>query len=299
MKIRPYAAAGLSSIIFGFSFMFTKGALKYVTPNQLLAFRFTVAALVMTLFWALRLIKLDFRGRNLKGVLLLAFVQPVLYFCFETTGVNLTTASEAGLMIALIPVFVTLLGALFLKEIPTLRQLFYIILSVVGVVTIVSGGKGITASGHTIGLLALLGAVLAAAVYDILSRWLSAQFRPVELTFVMMWFGALFFDAAVLLEIWRIGEPLQLLSLLQRREVWSAVFYLGIFSSIGAFFCTNYALSQIEASRTAVFADLSTIISVVAGIAFLGEPFYLYHLAGGALILVGVWGTNHFGRHLK
>ncbi|NLW55636.1 MAG: EamA family transporter [Firmicutes bacterium] len=276
--------------------MFTKGALNFVTPNQLLAFRFTIAALVMTLLRALRLIKIELRGRAIKGVLLLALVQPVLYFCCETTGVNLTTSSEAGLMIALIPVFVTVLAALTLKEIPTPHQLFFIFLSVAGVVLIVSGGEGIEGSGHTFGLLALLGAVLAAAVYDILSRWLSTQFRPVEITFVMMWFGALFFDAAVLIELWQKGEPLHLLALLQVKEVWSALLYLGIFSSIIAFFCTNYALSQIEASRAAVFANLSTIISVVAGITFLGEPFYSYHLAGGGLILLGVWGTNRFGR---
>lgn len=296
MNIRPYAAAALSSFIFGFSFMFTKGALNFVTPNQLLAFRFTTAALVMTLLWALRVIKIKLRGRALRGVLLLALVQPVLYFCCETTGLNLTTSSEAGLMIALIPVFVTILAIFTLKEIPTPLQLLFIFTSVAGVGFIVIGGEGISGSGHGFGLLALLGAVIAAAVYDILSRWLSVQFRPVEITFVMMWIGALFFDATAVIEGLSKSQPVQLFALLQVREVWSAILYLGIFSSIVAFFGTNYALSQIEASRSSVFANLSTIISVIAGICFLGEPFYWYHLTGGALILLGVWGTNRFCR---
>ena len=117
--IRAYIVAVLTEFIFGFSFIFTKGALDYITPHQLLAFRFITAALVLTLLRALRVIKIDLKNRPLGRVLLLALFQPVLYFILETTGINLTTASEAGLMIALIPVFVTLLAALFLKEIPS------------------------------------------------------------------------------------------------------------------------------------------------------------------------------------
>jgi drug/metabolite transporter (DMT)-like permease len=60
-----------------------------------------------------------------------------------------------------------------------------------------------------------------------------------------------------------------------------------------AFFGMNYYISKLGASRSAVFVNLSTIVSVAAGILFRGEPFYWYHLVGGVLILVGVWGTNH------
>ena len=103
-------------------------------------------------------------------------------------------------MIALIPVFVTVLAILTLKEIPRPLQAVSIITSVVGVGFIVLGGGKITTSGQTFGLVALLGAVLSAAVFNILSRWLSRQFRPVELTYVMMWVGALFFGGLAFLE---------------------------------------------------------------------------------------------------
>jgi drug/metabolite transporter (DMT)-like permease len=294
--INPYAVAVLTSFIFGFSFMFTKGALDYATPHQLLAFRFFTAALVLTVLRALRIVKTNFKNRPLGGVLLLALVQPVLYFTFETTGVNLTTSSEAGLMIALIPVFVTILAILTLKEIPRPLQAVSIITSVVGVGFIVLGGGKITTSGQTFGLVALLGAVLSAAVFNILSRWLSRQFRPVELTYVMMWVGALFFGGLAFLESLSSPDPLVVLTVLQVKAVWSAVLYLGILSSVVAFFGMNYYISKLGPSRSAVFANLSTVVSVAAGICFRGEPFYWYHLVGGALILIGVWGTNRFAR---
>ena len=294
MTIHPYVTAVVAELIFGFSFMFTKGALNFVTPNQLLAFRFMIAALTMTLLSALRIIKVDLRGRALGGVLALAVVQPVLYFFCETIGVNLTTSSEAGLMIALIPVFVTVLATFTLKEIPNPLQVGFILLSVVGVGFIILGGKKVSTSGQTFGLAALLGAVIAAAIYNILSRRLSTQFRPVELTFVMMWMGALFFGGAAVIEGLSRNGTINFIALLRVEEVWTAVLYLGIFSSVVAFFGMNYSLSKIEASRNAVFANLSTVVAVIAGVCFRGEPFYWYHLVGGILILIGVWGTNRF-----
>lgn len=301
MSLLPYTAAVVAAIIFGFSFMFTKGALDFVTPNQLLAFRFITAALTMTILRVLRIVKFDLRGRALGGALALALVQPVFYFFCETAGVNLTTSSEAGLMIALIPVFVTVLAAFTLKEIPNPPQVGFVLMSVAGVLFIVLGGEKVSVSGHTLGLVALLGAVVSAAIYNILSRRLSTQFRPVELTFVMMWTGALFFGISAVIEGLNRSAPVEILALLGVREVWTAVLYLGIFSSIVAFFGMNYSLSKIEASRNAVFANLSTVVSVIAGVCFRGEPFFWYHLVGGSLILAGVWGTNRFagGRKRK
>ena len=43
--------------------------------------------------------------------LVVALFQPILYFIFETVGVDLTSASESGIVIALIPVVVATLSA--------------------------------------------------------------------------------------------------------------------------------------------------------------------------------------------
>jgi len=70
--------------------------------------------------------------------------------------------------------------------------------------------------------------------------------------------------------------------------------YLGILSSVVAYFLANYTLSKIEASRSAVFANISTIVSIVAGVVVLHESFQVYHVIGSIMILVGVWGTNYY-----
>lgn len=55
---------------------------------------------------------------------------------------------------------------------------------------------------------------------------------------------------------------------------------------------TNYILSKIEASKMSVFANLGTVITIVAGAVILKENIYYYHVIGSVLIVAGVLGTN-------
>lgn len=294
MNRMPYLVAVVVSFIFGLSFLFTKGALDYLGPYQLLALRFLTAALVLTVLRAVGVIRVRLKGRPIGGVLLLAFFEPVVYFICETNGVNLTTTSEAGLMISVIPVVVAIAAAVFLKEIPSPLQAVCILVSVGGVVIIAAGGGGVSFSGQGLGFLVLGGAVIAAGGYNVMARRVTRDFSPIEITYVMIWTGALFFGMLALF-VHPAGQSLKsLLSALSYFPVWTAVLYLGIFSSVVAYFCLNYVLSKLEANRSAVLANLVTIVTVVAGVVFRHEPFLWYHLVGGILILTGVWGTNRF-----
>jgi drug/metabolite transporter (DMT)-like permease len=53
-------------------------------------------------------------------------------------------------------------------------------------------------------------------------------------------------------------------------------------------------LSKLSVARTAPFTNLITVVSVLAGVLFRGEPFSWYVGIGVAFIIFGVWGTNFF-----
>ncbi|AIS53270.1 hypothetical protein TKV_c21380 [Thermoanaerobacter kivui] len=293
----PYLAGIGMASIFGFSFMFTAMGLEVASPMELIAYRFLLAAFMITLLWVFGIIKLNYRGKNLWPLFLLSLSEPVVYFIFETYGVKYTSSSLSGLMIALIPVAVTALAAVFLKERPSLYQLLFILLSVTGVVFIIFM-TGIESRNTSImGFLFLLGAVLSAAFYSILARKSSLEFSPIEITFVMMWLGAIAFNILNLIDRMSKGYSLsQYFSNLTNYKVLIPVLYLGILSSIVAYFLNNYALSKLPASQASVFANLTTVISIIAGITIRHEAFYWYHVIGAIMILIGVWGTNYFGR---
>lgn len=294
-RMKPYLAGLGFSSIFGFSFMFTKGALERIDAYRLIAFRFALAAVLITLLAALKVLKVDLRGKSLRPLLLVALLQPILYFICETNGLALTSSSQTGMMIALIPIVVTLLSVVCLGERPLSGQVATIMLSVGGVLFIgwQQGSAGLAAGWK--GPLVLLGAVLAAAFFNILARRSSGQFQPAEITLVMMWVGAIFFNLLALLLHWQAGDLSGYLQPWRDQQVLVALLYLGAGSSVGGFLLINYSLSRLPASQSAVFSNLTTVISIAAGVIWRHEPFHWYHAVGAAAILLGVYGTNYLG----
>ncbi|MDD3705271.1 MAG: EamA family transporter [Clostridiaceae bacterium] len=288
----PYLAGFAVSLIFGLSFMFTKQALETLPTTLLLSYRFSLAALLLTLLWLSGAIKINLKNKPLKELMLLSLFQPIAYFIFETTGVKLASSSEAGIMIALIPVVVTIFAAIFLKERPSKAQLFFMVSSVIGVIFIVLMSGSENRTGHLAGILSLLGAVLAAGVYNILSRKLSANFTPVEITFVMMWTGAAVFSTLSAATGIINGNIEKYITYLGSASTLFSILYLGVLSSVCAFFMMNYMLSKIPASNSSVFSNLTTVVSIIAGVFIRHETFHWYQFAGSIIIILGVWGTN-------
>jgi len=293
--VKPYLAAFISSCLFGLSFTFSRSALQHVEPMQMLAFRFILAAVIMNALRAIGVVKVGFRGKDIRPLLILGLIQPVLYFIFETVGIALTSASEASIVVALIPVFTVIFAVLFLKERPTWLQLCFAAVSVSGVVLIAAVEALGQASGNLFGLFILLGAPICAACFTVLSRYLSVRFRPAEITLVMMNLSAVAFTALAIVEKAGAGGLGSFFAPLAHLPVWTAILYLGAGSSVGAFFVTNYTLSKLEASQMSVFNNLTTLIAVAAAVALLNEPLHWYHVVGGVLIISGVWGTTATG----
>jgi drug/metabolite transporter (DMT)-like permease len=288
-----------SSIIFGLSFLFTSNALKTISPFQLLAYRFLIAALLLLFLRLFKLIKINLKGKNIKPLLLLSLVLPGLSFTFETYGLNYSTSSEAGLMISLIPIMVTIMAYFFIGEKTTPVQMGFIGLSVGGVILIVLLKSTLSLSGDIKGILFLLGAVTAGAAYNIQSRKSSEKFSPVEITYVMMWFGTILFNTIAIIQLSASGNLLNYFKPFENPATLASLLYLGILSSVLAFFLLNFMLSKMSASRSALFGNITTIVAIVVGVFINHEPFYWYHIVGSVMILVGIWGVNKFGKIKK
>ena len=106
-----YLLLTVTSVIFGFSFLVTRDALDALGVFQLLGLRFLAAALVLTVLAVTGIVKVRLSRAKLKMMLPLMLLQPLVYFVGETFGIRLTSASESGMMIALIPITIALFSA--------------------------------------------------------------------------------------------------------------------------------------------------------------------------------------------
>jgi drug/metabolite transporter (DMT)-like permease len=286
---RGMLAATVAFSLFGFSFLFSKMALNLTEPAILLFARFFVTFATLNLMLALRMGKLRLKGKNVLAALLLGVIQPVLYFVFENYGLKYTTASFTGMFASSIPIFSAILGAIFLKERPSFKQWAFIAISIAGVMMVSVGGSG---GRNTLpGVLCLVAAYLMGAVYMLLVRRLSSAFSAFEMTYMMFLVGFAFFTGMALVQYRAEALPM-LMSALGHGEFVASALYLGVGSSVGAFMLANYALARLPVARATIFGNLSTVVSVLAGVAFMGDPFGPVQAAAFVLILAGVWGVN-------
>lgn len=297
MSKKVHLAGILYAIIFGFTFMFSKVAMKYVSPIGLIAYRFLIAFVVYEILRLTKIVTIHFEKRHIGPLFLVALFQPILYFLTETYGLSLTTSGEAGLMIAMIPIFVTLLSALILKEKPRPVQLIFIFLSVSGVLFIQFFKVQDGIAFEVLGYLLLLGAVLSAALFNIASRNASKNLKPYEITYFMMLYGAVVFNMFYLTKLIFEGRIIDYITNLYHVELIIPILYLGIVASIGGFFLVNFALSQAPAHITSIYSNLSTIVAIVAGAILLKEKLEYYHYIGSAMIIIGVYGTVSFRKY--
>lgn len=291
-----YLCAVINAMIVGFSFLFTKLALDFADPLDTLTFRFTASFVVMSIPVLLGRVRLNYRGKKLYKVLLLATLYPLAFFTLQSYGLKHATSSEGGILFAFTPILTMLLAFLFLRETTTLLQKLSICLSVSGVLFIfLMKGSGIQWSNIS-GIVLLFLSCLAIAGYNVLARRLLKSFSPAEVTYVMLGIAFLSFLVMSLAGHANAGTLDQFFAPLTSGTFIVAILYLGILSTLVTALSSNYALSKIEASKMSVFSNLSTIVSIAAGALLLGEEVGLYVIAGSALIIAGVLGTNLLGK---
>lgn len=289
--IKVHLGSLMFAMIFGLTFMFSKIVLSDVTPMALIAYRFLWAITGMEVLRRLNVIQVTFDKKHFKAILFVVLFQPILYFLFEIYGLNLLSSAEAGMMIALIPVFVAIFSSLILKEAPTIFQMGFIGVSVIGIGVIqwheISGG-------NPLGFILMLLAVMSAAMFNIASRKASRILNAAEITYYMMLTGAFTFNAIYIIQLLVSHRVSDYLLNLTNLNVLFPLLYLGWVASIGGFFLVNFALKHLEAHVSSMYANLATVISIIAGAVILNETIGLNQIIGSGLILIGVYGTVRF-----
>lgn len=293
-KVLAYVCCIIRSIIYGTSILFTSNLLDNLPIMHMLSLRFLLSAVAFLILWALRIIKIDFRGKTMQLLFLTALFEPVGYFIFESIGIAGTTTSLAGILAAVTSIMVLLFESIFLKEKTTLMQKLLLLVRVLGaiIVTVFSSSGG--GQNSVVGIIFLLLANISGALFIICSRKSSTtQFSAMEVTFFSAVVGAVVFNIINLIITTNNGALSTYFDpLLDPKNIIAFVF-LSILSTIVATLMNNYAISKIQASSVSALGALSTIVTIVVGVIFKGDTLGWYHIVGTILILSGAIGMNY------
>jgi drug/metabolite transporter (DMT)-like permease len=211
-------------------------------------------------------------------------------------GLNYTTATNGVILNSFIPVLIIAISWIFLRERLTPIQCGGLLISLTGVLTVVSRGDVDTLLGFrlNVGDLFILLSMLMWAVYTIGLRWRPPGINLLSFLLVIAVVG----DLSVVPLV--VGEMA-----LGRHVHWSwtvfgALVAVALFSSLLAYIVWNRGVEAVGANVAGLFVHLMPVFGVLLAWLFLGERVAPYHIAGIALILTGIWATSRFGaKHIE
>ncbi len=281
-RLLPVLSLILAMLLWASSFVALKLAFRGFHPMQVIFGRMFIASLCFAVFIP-SFRKLNWRRRDLKYLLIMAGCEPCLYFLFEAKALELTSASQASMITATLPLLVAILAWRLLKEHIPRRTMVGFVLAILGACWLsLASDTSVYAPNPLLGNFCEFLAMVCAAGYTVSLKHLSSNYPPLFLTVVQAFIGSLFFFPFLLLPgvgfavNWEVGPLL-------------AVVYLGTFITFGAYGCYNYSLSRIPANQAAGYVNLIPVFGVLLGIIILGESLNMAQWLACGLVFCGLW----------
>ena len=222
--------------------------------------------------------------RHLGLLALLAFTGVALFQSLIYLGLRTTTAINGVLINSSLPLVIVLCSWAIERERATSRQIAGMLLSLVGILVIVSRGElaNLLHLELHAGDAWILLAMPVWGIYSVLLKRRPPELGGMALLFVLSVLGVL-----MLLPLFAFG-------LLTAPPAWptapqaAGILYMGIAASVIAFMCWNKGVAVVGANAAGVTVHLLPAFGTILAILFLGETFGAFHAAGIATILAGV-----------
>ncbi len=286
-KSIPSFALILSVILWSSSFIALKFAFRAYDPMVVIFGRMFVASICFIIVGRRVTEALHYRRGDYKLIFFMAFCEPCLYFIFEAKAVENTTASQAGMISAILPVLVMVAAALILKEHIKGKSWLGSIIAVISVcwLTLLSG-PSTDAPNPLLGNFLEFLAMVCATGYTITLKSLTERYSPFFLTAMQAFLGCFFYFPLLFLPSTILPRQLHIGSGL-------AIVYLGAVITLGAYGLYNYGVKHLPANKAAAYVNLIPIFSAIMGWVILGETLSLGQIFAGAFIVVGVYLTQN------
>lgn len=269
-------------LIWALNIVVTRYVSDYISPVSISFYRWLVAFIILTPFILKKLWQQKAEvKKNLSKLAVLSAFGMVLYQGLAYTAAHYTTATNMGLINALIPIFTIFVSFLILKDKPNIYSILGSVISLIGLIYVLSQGdlqNLQSKSGSYIGNLYMIIGIFFYAFYGVfLKKW---QIKlPLLVSLYVQIFFALIYHLPFILYFG--------LDQLNAQNIVSTL-YAGIFPSLLAPLLWMSAISYIGPNRTSIFMNLMPIFTAIIASIWLKESWTIFHTVGGIVILLGI-----------
>ena len=285
-----YVFLVLAALFWSGNFIVGKFATLFeVPPLTLNVFRWISVWLILIpftykeIFNSLPYIKKNWLVISFMGVITISTFNSVVYY-----ALNYTQVVNAVLMLAAIPAATIVLTSLMKIEKTNIFQLLCLLLSIIGIGSIISNGEiqKIISLSFNKGDLWMLVCVITWSLYSTLLKKNKFKLSQFALIKLMVSVGILFLIPQYFYEQ-SIGLEVNF-----NKAFFLILFYVVIFPAIAAYYCWQKGIEIIGPNRSTMFIQLMPLFSAVMAIIIFKEKFELYHFIGASFILTGIYLSN-------
>lgn len=276
------------AVIWGGTFIAGRIAAPEMGASPAAFWRYVVAcAALLVAAFAMERGLARLNGRQWLGVILLGATGVAAYNLFFMLGLRVVPAGRASLIVALNPAAVLAGAALFFHEPLSRRKLAGMALALAGAAVVIGHGDplALLAGGLGHGEALIFGCVVSWAAFTLIAKRLMTGLSPLAITTYASLTGTAILAVAVVVE----GVPILPHA---SASAWLAIAFLGVLGTGVAFVWYNDGVRKLGAARASVFINLVPVAAVALAWLILGERVDLSMVAGGALVIAGVYTLN-------
>jgi len=289
-NIKAYIMLACASLFWAGNFMVGKFAFLYeIPPLSLVFYRWSLVWIILLPFTYKEIIKYkDTILNNLTLLFFLGLTSVGLFNSFTYLSLIHTQVINASLFNTAIPAIIILLCFLFKIEKTNKFQILGLIISVCGILTIITKLKLniLLSLNFNKGDLIMIGGVLTWGIYSTLLKKKKFTLLLLTLVHIICIFGLVIVFPQFLYELSN-GQVINF----DTNLVYTLIF-LALFPSIGSYYCWAGAVSVIGANRAGISLSLIPLFSSIMAILIYDEIFQFFHLIGAILIILGLFLSN-------
>jgi len=274
----------LTGVIWGVNNIVVKSALSDFSPLAFNAIRFTFASIVLCLIVLVTQKSLRVERRDVGRIVITGILGNTLYQILYINGINLSTAGNVTVMLALMPACVAILAKFFGGEDISALGWAGILVSLAGVVVVALGsGAKLDFSSRTLrGDLLTFTGVFCWSAYTILTKPLVKKYSPARATALTMVSGTiclvLYAIPYLRAQDWTRIRPVS----------WAGLISSGSLALVFSYFAWSWGISKLGGARTAVYENIAMVSGVLSSWLILGENWSAVRFAGALVTLFGV-----------
>lgn len=278
----------LAIVFWAINFSFIKIALREFSPLGFNGFRLLYASLIFVIILLITKDGFSFPRRDIWKFVALGLIGNTAYQMFFIHGLNLTTASNTAIIIAMSPAIIALLSSLVKHEKLNWAAWIGVLISFLGFFLVIAKQPGDfqLAWESMKGDLMILFGNLTWALYTVFSKPLLERYSPLKLTSLTMIVGTVFYLPFCFKDM--IHLKLNEISL----QAWAALFYSGLFALVICYIIWYASVKRVGNSRTAIYDNFMPILTILFAYVFISERITFLQAGGALIILMGVYLTR-------